>query len=564
MREAVAVFEVMGEAIMVTDADGIIAAVNPAFTAITGYNAQEAVGRTPRMFASGIHDDAFFDSFWQNLKTSGGWEGDIWNRRKNGELFLQHEHISAIRESDGVITKFVAVLSDVTEKRRQEDEIGYRANYDGLSGLANRSLLIERIGQWIKQGRRQQGSAAILFIDLDHFKRVNDEFGHAEGDVLLKEIADRLQRCVRDSDTVARLGGDEFVVLLVDVGEADDVVLVAEKIIRTVAEPVRLRDAEAVVGASIGIALFPGDGEDADTLFRNADLAMYRAKSIGRNNYQFFEMQMTQATTDRRRQCDEIRSACDRCEFEIYYRPIFDIYADCVIGAEALLRWNHPERGVLEPQQFLALAEGLGLIHDIDRMVIATACGQLRQWLAAGLDLTLSVAVNLSGNKVVESFSLDWLQGQMASHGLAPRHLTLEIKEKLLTAGGGGTRRWLSELRRHGFRIALDDFGTGHSSLVQLHDQPVDIIKVDRSLVADMDAIPGSSGFVRAILAVAEALDMEVVAEGVECANQIAGLRKSGCRLVQGYSLCRPIPAPDFLEWALHRQREQTAAWLSV
>jgi diguanylate cyclase (GGDEF)-like protein/PAS domain S-box-containing protein len=557
LHEAAALFEVTKDAIMVTDQAGRITSVNPAFSVMTGYSAQEAVGQTPRLLNSGKQDADFYAHMWQCLTTTGGWEGEICNRRKNGEIFIQYENISAIRDPQGRVSKFIAVMSDITDKRRLESEIERRANYDALTGLANRSLLIERLTQSIKRGRRQKETTAVLFIDLDHFKRVNDKLGHSYGDKLLQEAAKRLETCVRETDTVARQGGDEFVVVLDKIKGVDDAARVAEKIIASLSVPFHLDASIVSIGASIGIALAPDDGADIDTLFRNADLAMYRAKSLGRNGYQFFEPEMTQSATERRRLFDEMQTALSEGEFHLHYLPVFDIDTDRPVSAEALLRWNHPLRGVTEPGQFIALAEESGLIGDIDRWVLTTACSHLRRWCNRGLDLKMSIAVNLTGRRIPDTFSLTWLQAMLASHGLNTRQIQLEINEKLLLEEQQGSDRWVSELRAQGFSIVLDDFGTGYSSLSRLKELPVDIIKIDRSLVAQMTEDPRSENMVRAIIALARAFDTEVIAEGVENDAQVSMLKRMGCHLVQGYHLSRPLQADKFGQWAIERQASE-------
>jgi diguanylate cyclase (GGDEF)-like protein/PAS domain S-box-containing protein len=554
LREAAAFFEISQDAIMITDSEGRIRSVNPAFSTMTGYGAHEVIGRTPKLLQSGKQDAAFYAKLWDCLLTTGGWEGELLNRRKNGEIYIQYENISAIRDPQGRIVKYVAILNDITDKCRLEKEIEFRANYDLLTGLANRSLLIERLDQALKLGRRQKEAAAVLFIDLDHFKRVNDKLGHSVGDKLLQEVAGRLRQCVRETDTIARQGGDEFVVVLSRIKGGDDAARVAEKIIAAISEPFHLDASIVSIGASIGIALSPDDGSDVDTLFRNADLAMYRAKSLGRNGYQFFEPQMTQSANERRRLFDEMQVALAEEEFELHYLPVFDLRTGLPVGAEALLRWNHPLRGMVEPGEFIALAEESGLIGEIDRWVLTTACAHLRRWCNRGLDLKMSIAVNLTGRKVPDTFTLDWLQAMLASHGLFARQLQLEINEKLLLEDGHGSDRWVTDLRAQGFSIVLDDFGTGYSSLSRLKERPIDVIKVDRSLVAQMMENPRSESMVRAILSLAHAFDTEVVAEGVENDAQAALLREMGCHLVQGYHLSRPLPADQFGRWAIGQQ----------
>ena len=553
--EAAAFLEVTNDAVMITDLSGKITFVNPAFSAMTGYSAEEAIGQTHRLLSAGKQEDEFYAQVWGYLLKNGGWEGDVSNRRKSGETFIQHQTISAIRDQHGNPTKFISILNDISNKRSLENEIEHRANHDPLTGLANRNLLIERLDQSIKRGRRQKETTAVLFIDLDHFKRVNDKLGHSYGDKLLQEVSIRLQQCVRETDTVARQGGDEFVIVLHKVKDIDEAARVSEKVIAALSSPFSIDGTISTsVSASIGIAMFPDDGSNVNTLFRNADLAMYRAKSLGRNCYQFFEPEMTQNAIERRRLFDEMKAALAQNEFHLHYLPVFDLRTNSLVSAEALLRWEHPLRGTLEPGQFIALAEESGLIDEIDRWVFTKACSHLRRWCDLGLDLTMSVAVNLTGRKIPDTFSLTWLQAMLATHGLNTKQIHLEINEKLLLEEQLGSDRWVSDLRNQGFSIVLDDFGTGYSSLSRLKELPVNIIKIDRSLVAQITRDTRSENMVRAILSLAKAFDTKVIAEGVENDAQIALLNEMGCHLVQGYHLSRPLHADKFSKWAIGEQ----------
>lgn len=437
----------------------------------------------------------------------------------------------------------VAVVRDVTERKRAEEEIRYRANFDQLTGLPNRELLVERLTQAIRQARRDSRRLALLFVDLDHFKQVNDTLGHTLGDRLLQQAAERLKNCVRESDTVARQGGDEFVVLLQGIDQPRDAAQVAGKIISQLRDPFLLDDHVAHIGASIGITHFPEDGEDVLSLFRNADLAMYRAKDGGRNSFQFFEPAMTQAAMQRRSMESDLRLALDRGEFRLHYQPIYQLAGARLVGVEALLRWPHPRRGLVPPVDFIALAEETGLIRELGIWVLKQVCRQLAQWRDQGLDFYVSV--NISSRQIPDALPLAWLQDLLAGHGLTPDRLVLEITEGVLLADTTRTQTWLEEARHRGFRISLDDFGTGYSSLAYLKRFPVDQLKIDRTFVGDMHRDPADRSLVEAILAMARSLGLEVIAEGVENAEQLALLRRMGCLLVQGHHFSPAIRAED-------------------
>ena len=545
LREAATVLEVTTEAIMVTDPKGVIKMVNPAFTEITGYASDEAVGQTPRLLKSGRHDQKFYERIWEQMQRSGHWEGEIWNRRKNGRVYPEWQSISAVYGQAGEVAEYVSVFSDITRRKLTEEEIRYRANFDPLTGLPNRSLLMERLTQAIKHSQREVERVAILFLDLDHFKEINDTLGHAQGDQLLRQAAERLRQCVRDTDTVARQGGDEFVILLHGLEQAGDAELVAGKIIASLGEPFDLDGHAAHIGVSIGITLFPEDGSDVMDLFRNADLAMYRAKDAGRNTFQFYETAMTESAMARRHLEADLRQALVRGEFVLHYQPVLDLASGQVCGAEALIRWNHPERGLVPPGDFIALAEETGLIRDMGAWVLEEACRQLALWRTSGLS-ALYVAVNLSSRQIPDAMTPEGLSGLLARHGLGPNALVLEITEGVLLADTEKTRKWLKGVHDLGYRISLDDFGTGYSSLAYLKRFPVDVVKVDQSFIRDMEHDPADRALVEAILAMARSLGLGVVAEGVENGHQLELLRGLGCRYVQGYHLSRPLSAEGF------------------
>ena len=545
IREAATVFDATTEAIMITDAQGVIKRVNPAFSSICGYTATEAIGQTPHILNSGRHDKLFYEEMWNTLLASGRWEGEVWNRRKNGEIFPVWQVASVVRDDAGQPVEFVSLSIDITQRKRSEAEITYRANYDALTGLPNRNLLTERLGQALKQARRESTRVAVMFVDLDFFKQVNDTLGHATGDRLLQAVAERMRLCVRETDTIARQGGDEFVVLLSDVDDTAAASVVADKIIAQMIAPFTLDDHEIHIGASIGITIFPDDGSDIETLFRNADLAMYRAKAAGRNNAQFFELALTTAAVERRMLEADLRGALTRSEFMLYYQPVVDLASGRIIGAEALLRWRHPRGVSIGPDRFVPLAEETGLIRDIGAWVFAEGCRQLAAWQAAGHKLTL--AINVSVRQLPDALSVAHMLTLLARHDLSPRQIVLEITEGVLLADSPSIQEWFLAVANTGLQLAIDDFGTGYSSLAYLKRFPVHHVKIDKSFVRDMATDSADRALVEAILAMAHSLGLSVVAEGVETAEQAELLKTRACELAQGYLYSRPVPAEEFV-----------------
>jgi len=547
LRLAATVFEASAEPIMVTDVRGAIKAVNGAFARTTGYEPQEVIGRNPRILKSGRMPADHYAGLWRTLTETGYWEGEIWNRRKDGKIYQEWLTVTAVCENRRIV-EYVAVFSDITRRRLSAEEIHYQAHYDSLTRLPNRNLLLERLGQAIRQNEREPQKFALLFVDLDRFKNVNDTLGHIAGDRLLQETAQRLLGCVRASDTVARQVGDEFAILLQDIERSTDAARVAAKILGKLAQPFDLDGQSAHVGASIGIALFPDDGLESGQLFRNTDLAMRRAKEAGCNTFQFFEPAMTEATQARRALEADFRHAlAPKDEFALFLQPIIDLRNHRVNGFEVLSRWRRRAEEWVPPDRFIPLAEESGLIHEFSQWMLAEACC----WLAALKTEAshLHLAVNLSSRQIPDRLSLDWLNSMLAEHRLSPADLTLEITEGVLLADSPATRSWLADARRRGFRISLDDFGTGYSSLAYLKSFPLDWIKIDKSFVRDIASQTPDKALVRAILAMAGALGLEVVAEGIETDDQLSMLREMGCSYGQGYGIAPPMPAQGVIEW---------------
>jgi len=553
LRMNATVFETTTEGIMVTDAEARIKTVNPAFTEITGYSAEEAIGQMPSMFSSGRHDQTFFDEMWNHLRTVGNWAGEIWNRRKDGSVFPEWLSIAAIKDEKGAIDEYVAIFSDITQRKQNEEQILYQANYDVLTGLPNRTLLFDRLLQSIVSCRREKWKFALMFVDLDRFKAVNDLHGHVIGDELLQLVAGRLKSAVREVDTVARFGGDEFVVLLHGIHGEDDAALVSQKLIKSLSEPFEVVDRSVSIGATIGITLFPADASEGDSLIdianallSNADMAMYQAKSKGRNRYQFFQRSMQARVKDHLALEQDLGRALENNELLVYYQPIHEAYGGELVGVEALIRWQHPQRGMVMPDTFIGLAEETGLIGPIGEWVFQTACKQTSEWRAKEI-IGLNLSVNLSTRQRNLGFTADKLASILQDTGLPAEYLLLEITENLLMEESARSVQWLTEFRGLGVRLAIDDFGTGYSSLSYLKRFPVNTLKIDRSFVHDLPDNKEDASLVAAIVAMADSLGIEVVAEGVETDAQRKFINKVGCDYMQGYLFGKPMPPEEIL-----------------
>ncbi|MDG4597765.1 MAG: EAL domain-containing protein [Candidatus Contendobacter sp.] len=547
-RLAETVFQTATSAIMVSDPAGIIQSVNPAFITITGYARDEAIGKTPSMLKSDRHDAHFYTSFWQILTETGHWSGEIWQRRKNGQVYPTWMSIKAVQDVDGKIAQYVAFFSDITERKLAEQEIFFRANYDPLTGLPNRSLLHERIDQALKRARRHGGGLALMFLDLDRFKQVNDTLGHAWGDELLCQAAERLEACVRETDTVARYSGDEFILLLPGIAHLSNVYAIAEKIIQRISQPFDLNNTVIQIGCSIGIVLYPDHGSDASILLRHADLAMYQAKTSGRNTYRRYEAVMADQMLRQLSLETDLRLAIRHHELMVYYQPILDLKNNRLAGAEALVRWRHPRRGLVSPNDFIPLAEEVGLIHEIGAWVLEQVCQTLKRWCRIGWRAPISV--NLSSVQILNGLSVDSVRTLLQNHALCPESLAFEITESVLIHDTRQAQQWLEAIRNLGIRVDIDDFGTGYSSLAYLKRFPIDRLKIDQSFVRDITANTNDRTLVEAILAMAASLRIPVVAEGVENQEQLDLLRHLGCEYAQGFYFSPPVPDEEFVKFA--------------
>ncbi|MBI2305684.1 MAG: EAL domain-containing protein [Rhodocyclales bacterium] len=548
LRIAATAFESL-HGMMVTDAHGLILRVNKAFVEMTGWSAEEAVGQSPAILKSGRHDAEFYADMWRQLAVTGAWEGEIWDRRKNGEIYPKWQTVSAVRGADGSITHYVAAFSDIGERKEAEQRIHDLAFFDPLTGLPNRRLLLDRLQQALSASARNEQHGALLFIDLDNFKSLNDTLGHDMGDLLLCEVARRLQACLRGCDTVARLGGDEFVVMLEDLGgdatqAAADSETVGNKILDSLNQDYDLAGKVHHSSPSIGVTIFLGQETSIDNLLKQADLAMYQAKAAGRNAMRFFDPGMQAVVTARSVLEDDLREALKAKQFVLHYQPQVDGEGR-MTGAEALLRWQHPQRGLVPPAEFIPLAEETGLILPIGEWVLRTACARLAQWRVQPETADLTLAVNVSARQFRHPGFVYQVASALSASGADPHRLKLELTESLLLDDIEATVVKMTALKAAGVSFSLDDFGTGYSSLAYLKRLPLDQLKIDRSFVRDVLTDPNDAVIARTIVALGQSLGLAVIAEGVETEEQRAFLAAHNCHAYQGYLFGRPEPAQE-------------------
>ncbi len=548
------VIESTAEAVVITDLDGKILQVNPAFCRTSGYSMSELIGQNPRMLRSGRHEPSFYKEMWQRLTGAGSWSGEIWDRRKTGELYPKWLTINLIRDEAGNPAFYVGLSSDITDFKETEERLHQLAYFDPLTGLPNRSLFHDRLERSILSGQRYGARVALLFLDLDHFKYVNDAMGHSAGDILLAEVGRRIAGTVRKADTVCRIGGDEFTVILEQISRSEDAGAIAQKIIGVLGKPFSINGQEVLVGASIGIAVYPYDDPTAEGLTRMADAAMYRAKSAGRNSYRFVSGQTDTANQARLAMVSDLRHAIDRGELLLHYQPMVSIDGSRVLGAEALARWRRVGNDQLVPPgEFIPLAEETGLILPLGSWALLDACRTAASWPAGGLPLLVSV--NVSPRQFAKPDLIREVREVLTESGLLPERLVIEITESTVMADAASAEKAIKELKDIGVKIAIDDFGTGYSSLSYLGRFPVDRLKIDQSFVRKIGSAPHADAIVTAIIAMASSLGLETVAEGVETEAERRFLEEHGCREAQGYLFSRPVPVESFLDYALTRTR---------
>jgi PAS domain S-box-containing protein len=547
-------FNNTSEAIVISNADRKAVAVNPACTRLTGYTLDEVSEDSLDVQESGLLVRHLNEQVWENIRQTGHWEGEIWLPHKSKENFPAWLHANAVRDNAGKVTNYLTLFSDITRLKDQQKQLEYLARYDSLTGLPNRSLFFDRLQHAIERAKRRNKRSAIVFIDVDNFKYVNDTLGHPAGDQLLRQIAERLKASVRAEDTLCRInddklalsenelcrfGGDEFVLLFEDIEDPDSIASVIQRIITSFEQPFDIEGHKIFATVSIGIALFPDDGADVETLVKNSDVAMYKAKEKGKNGYQFFTAGMNEEASKRLFLEAKLRRALEHNEFFLEYQPQLDIATSNIIGVEALLRWRDPESGIVPPGDFIPVAEITGLINPIGQWVLEEVCWQAQEWAKQGFDI--KVAVNLSARQFQQKNLTAMLEKTLASTGLAPELLEFEITESAVMQDAEATRRILTELKAMGVTIAVDDFGTGYSSLAYLKRFPVDKLKIDRAFVRDITTDSDDAAIVTAVINLAHTLGMKVVAEGVETLEQLHYLRAKGCDEAQGYYFSRPV-----------------------
>ena len=546
LRMAAAVFDNTREGIMVTDQASRILSVNRAFSEITQYDAAEVIGKTPKLLQSGKHEAHFFEAMWQALNTEGYWQSEIWNRRKNGELYPQLLSISVIRDPLGAVQNYVGIFADITNLKASEARLDFLAHHDPLTNLPNRLRLISNLEHAIQVAQREQKQLALLMLDLDRFKDVNDTFGHLAGDELLQHAAKRLTRRLRGADTVARLGGDEFTILLEDINLVSDSAKVADSIIKALEAPCKLaNNVEVHIGVSIGISIYPEHGSTALELLQHADAALYQAKAAGKGCYRYFSETLTKAARDRFSIESRLRAAIEKDQLALYYQPKIDIASGKIVGAEALIRWIDPVEGVIMPGSFISVAEETGMISRIGEWVIRTACAQGRHWLDQGLP-PMAFSVNISANQLHHGDLYRTIRDILAETGFPATSLELELTESILMQREKEVLETLSQIRSAGVVIGIDDFGTGYSSLAYLKSFPLDVLKIDRGFVADIEYDADDRAITATIIAMAHTLGMQVVAEGVENEAQLTFLKTLQCDIYQGYLISKPLPADAF------------------
>lgn len=549
LKLAASVFSHAREGIMITSADGTILDVNDTFTAITGYSRQEAIGQSPRMLNSGRQGSDFYRALWQQLDTEGHWFGEIWDRRKNGEIYPETLTISAVRDKHGATQNYVALFSDITAQKAHQSQLEHNAHYDALTNLPNRVLLADRLEQALRQSQRRAQRLAVAYLDLDGFKQINDHHGHQVGDQLLIELAHSMKQCLREGDTLARLGGDEFVAVLMDTQDANQGASMLHRILNAVAQPVHIGELVLNVSASLGVTFYPqADPIDADQLLRQADQAMYQAKLAGKNRYHVFDPSQDISLRVHHESLERVRLALSQNEFVLYYQPKVNMRSGAVVGMEALIRWQHPEKGLLTPDSFLPVIENHALAVEVGEWVINTALAQMEQWQVAGTPL--AVSVNVGARQLQQADFLQRLRAILAAHPkVSPAQLQLEILETSALEDIAQVSHVIATCAEMGVTFALDDFGTGYSSLTYLKRLRVDALKIDQSFVRDMLDDADDLAILQGVIGLATAFKRKVIAEGVESVDHGTALLHLGCDLAQGYGIAKPMPAAAIPSW---------------
>ena len=547
LRQAAVVFDCTREGVLVSDHNGVIVHVNPALVKITGYAPEEVLGQRPNMFKSGHHGPEFYQAVFESLEKTGEWHGEIWNRRKSGEIYPQWQTIRAVRDNKDQITHYVAVFSDISAIKNTQSELMRLAHHDPLTDLPNRLLFTDRAEQALAYAQRHKSGCALLMIDLDHFKIINDSMGHNVGDLLLKAVGERLTAVFGKGFTVARLGGDEFAVLVENCTQVAQAAGFAQQVLEVMKGAFIIETHQLFISASVGISLYPNDALNAEQLLRNADSALFKAKSAGREGYALYTEELTAHAQYRIEVASDLRRALEQQELRVYFQPVHDLTTSRMVGVEALVRWQHPQRGLVAPGEFIPIAERTGLIAEIDAWVLEQACRQMCQWQAAGVDLSF-VAVNISSRLFARPELYQLVSTVLADTGLNPALLELEVTESAVMDNSEVALEQMHRLRELGLRLAIDDFGTGFSSLLRLKRLPVQKLKIDQGFVAGLPGDDDDVAIVRAVIALAQSMGMQVHAEGIEYVEQAQFLLDHHCDLGQGYWFGRPMPARE-LDW---------------
>ncbi|MGG0716756.1 EAL domain-containing protein [Robertmurraya massiliosenegalensis] len=548
---AAKVLENISEGVIITDKKGNILAVNPAFEIVTGYLEAEVIGHNPRIFQSGIHGPSFYQEMWKNVLTLGKWQGEIWNKKKNGDVYPEWITISSIKDKLGEVTNFVAVFSDITDRKHAEEKLRQLAHYDSLTGVANRYTLNKHLDSLIETASKYNQQLAVLFLDLDRFKQINDTLGHNYGDQLLKEVSLRLKRLIKNKDLIARLGGDEFVIVLSNIKHPKEAVSVAEDIIDALSSSFILNHHEVYVTTSIGISLFPLDGSSLETLLRNADKAMYKAKSNGKNQYELYHEEMHKDESKQMKMEVNLRKALEHNEFFLVYQPQINLKTGKIIGIEALIRWKQNEQGVISPRQFIPLAEETGLIVPISEWVINQAFSDIQKIHLHGHS-KMMVSINISALHFNQENFVKSVETTLQHTNVNPHSVDFELTESTIMPNASETITKLVKLKKLGIKLSIDDFGTGYSSLSYLNRFPLDTLKIDKSFIKNIDKYHDDSSIVEAIISIAHRLNLSVVAEGVESKKQVSFLKTGDCDHIQGFYITKPLPFEeliDFLEY---------------
>ncbi|HLO61984.1 MAG TPA: EAL domain-containing protein [Azonexus sp.] len=543
LRLTARVFDHSGEGIVITDPHGMIMTVNKAFVDVTGYNEHEVIGKNSNLLSSGKHGAEYYAEMWQQIQSKGWWQGEIWNKRKNGEIYPEWLTINSVKDAQGEILHYVGIFSDISIVKESQKRIEYLATHDELTGLPNRALYVDRLKQAIAKANRGKTQVAVMFVDVDNFKIINDSMGHDVGDLLLRQVSGRLSECVRAGDTVARFGGDEFTILLENT-RPTEVSATAERIINQLSLPHVLEERNVYTTVSIGICMYPEDGADTQTLLKSADVAMYRAKDSGKNNFQFFTEELKALTSERMFYASDLRQALEHGQLYLVYQPQIDMQTGLVVGLEALLRWRHPERGLIPPDRFIPVAEETGLIEVVGEWVLESVCRQIGAWKSVDLEVP-RISVNISSRQLRKAHFPEKVERLLSKYGLNSRCLALEFTEHALLENVDYVLAMITQLKSLGLHLSLDDFGTGYSSLSYLKRYSLDEIKIDRSFVDGISHKSHDRAIASAIIAMANALDIRVVAEGVETEDQKITLLASGCAVAQGYLFSHPLPVGE-------------------